>query len=265
MLAPVVEMVSVADTRYLARSVVLSRCAERTTDRANLSTMVTASRNRAPQARQPRADGARTRQAILSAAASLATVDGLDGLSIGNLATATGISKSGLYAHFGSKQELQLATVEEAERILHTEVIEPALAARPGLAQLTAVCEAFFSYLQRRVFPGGCFFAATALEMGTHPGPVKDRVAAIQSGFTALLRDFAATALEQHELAAREDPDRLAFELHAILLGADTKFVLHDDPAILDLARQVVRQRLGLDNGRNADGTGGTGGTGAPR
>ena len=202
--------------------------------------------------RRPRADGERTRAAILRTAASLATVDGLEGLSIGNLAAATGISKSGLYAHFGSKQELQLATVDEAERILDAEVIQPALAARPGLGQLETVCEAFFSYLQRHVFPGGCFFAATALEMGTHPGPVKDRVAAIQSGFAALLGAFAATAVEQHELPAREDPDRLAFELHAILLGADAKFVLHDDPAILDLARRIVRQRLGLDHGRNA-------------
>jgi len=165
------------------------------------------------------------------------------------------MSKSGLYAHFGSKEELQLATVAEAERILDAEVIAPALAARPGLAQLAAVCEAYFSYLQRRVFPGGCFFAATALEMGTRPGPVKDRVAAINSGFTALLSFFAATAIGQHELPAREDPGRLAFELHAILLGADTKFVLHDDPAVLDLARQVVRQRLGLDNGGNAGGS----------
>jgi hypothetical protein len=87
--------------------------------------------------------------------------------------------------------------------------------------------------------------------MGTRPGPVKERIAAIQSDFTALLRSFAATALEQHELPACEDPDRLAFELHSILLGADTKFVLHDDPAVLDLARQVIRQRLGLDNGTN--------------
>src|SRR6201996_6058909 len=94
--------------------------------------------------RRPRADGERTRGAILRAAASLATVDGLEGLSIGNLAAATGISKSGLYAHFGSKQELQLATVDEAERILQTEVVQPALAARPGLAQLAAVCEAYF-------------------------------------------------------------------------------------------------------------------------
>lgn len=209
-----------------------------------MANRTTDQRNSAP--RRPRADGERTRSAILRSAASLATVDGLEGLSIGNLAAATGISKSGLYAHFGSKQELQLATVDEAERILNAEVVEPALAARPGLAQLAAVCEAFFSYVERHVFPGGCFFAATALEMGTRPGPVKDRVAAIQTGFVALLRSFAVTALEHHELPTDEDPDRLAFELHAILLAADTKFVLHDDPAVLNLARQIVHKRLGL-------------------
>jgi AcrR family transcriptional regulator len=198
--------------------------------------------------RRQRADGERTRGAILRGAASLATVDGLDGLSIGNLARAIGISKSGLYAHFGSKEELQLATVAEAERILTEEVIEPALAAGRGLEQLAAACEAFFSYVQRRVFPGGCFFAATSLEMGARPGPVKDRLAAIQSDFTELLRSFAATALEQGELPAGEEPERLAFELHAVLLGADTKFVLHDDPAVLDLARSIVRQRLGLND-----------------
>ena len=115
------------------------------------------------------------------------------------------------------------------------------------------MCEAFLGYVQRRTFPGGCFFAATALEMGTRPGPVKERVAAIHSGFAALLRDFAATALEQHELPAREDPDRLAFELHAILLAADTKFVPARRPTVLDLARQVIHQRLGLDNGGSAD------------
>src|SRR5436305_9127524 len=90
--------------------------------------------------RRPRADGERTRGAILRAAASLATVEGLEGLSIGNLAAAIGMSKSGLYAHFGSKEELQLATVGEAERILTEEVIQPALAARPGLAQLAVAC-----------------------------------------------------------------------------------------------------------------------------
>ena len=198
--------------------------------------------------RHRRADGERTRSAILRGAASLATIDGLDGLSIGNLATAIGISKSGLYAHFGSKEELQLATVAEAERILAEEVIQPALAARPGLAQLAAACEAFFSYVERRVFPGGCFFAATSLEMGARPGPVRDRLAAIQSDFTELLRSLAATALEQDELRAGEDPDLLAFELHAVLLGADTKFVLNDDPEFLDIARRVVSHRLGLND-----------------
>jgi len=198
-------------------------------------------------ARRSRRDGERTRGTILRAAASLATVEGLEGLSIGNLAAAIGMSKSGLYAHFGSKEELQLATVAEAERILTDEVIQPALAAEPGLAQLAAVCEAFFSYVERRVFPGGCFFAATSLEMGTRPGPVKDRLAAIQVDFTALLRSFAVAAIEQGELPSDENPEWLAFELHAILLGADTKFVLHEDPHVLDMARRVVRQRLRLD------------------
>jgi AcrR family transcriptional regulator len=202
--------------------------------------------------RQPRADGQRTRTAILRTAASLATVDGLEGLSIGNLATATGISKSGLYAHFGSKQELQLATVEEAERILDAEVVQPALDAHPGLPRLTAVCEAFLDYLQRRVFPGGCFFANAALEMGTRPGPVKERIATFQDTFVAMLRDCAVTAVDQGELPASTDPDQIAFEMYATLLAADARFVLHDDVAALDLARQVIRQRLGLGDGPKA-------------
>jgi AcrR family transcriptional regulator len=202
--------------------------------------------------RRSRADGERTRAAILRAAASLATVDGLEGLSIGNLAAAIGMSKSGLYAHFASKQELQLATVEAADHIFQEVVVRPALAAPPGLAQLVAVSEGYFDYLERRTFPGGCFFAAAALEMGTRPGPVKERVAAWLSGFAALVSDIVATAVEQQELPAHEDPDRLAFELHGIMLAADTHFVLRDDPTVINLARQIVRQRLGLGNGGNA-------------
>jgi len=202
--------------------------------------------------RRPRADGERTRSAILRAAASLATVDGLEGLSIGNLAAAIGMSKSGLYAHFGSKQELQLATVEEAGRIFAEEVVQPALTAPAGLGQLEAVCDAFFDHLKRRVFPGGCFFASAALEMGTRPGPVKDAVAGFQKGFVDLLRGFAAVAIERHELPADEDPARLCFELNGTLLAADTSFVLHGDPAVLDLARDVVRHRLGLSDDARA-------------
>ena len=200
--------------------------------------------------RRTRADGERTRSAILRAAASLATVDGLEGLSIGHLAASIGMSKSGLYAHFGSKQELQLATVEEAGRIFELEVVRPALAAPPGLAQLVALCEAFFDHLRRRTFPGGCFFAGAALEMGTRPGPVKEAIVAFQSGFVALIRGFAVTAVAREELPADEDPDRLAFELNGIILAADASFVLQDNPAVLDLARQVVHRRLGLERCR---------------
>src|SRR6478735_1539904 len=183
--------------------------------------------------RKSRADGERTREAIVREAVSLATRDGLEGLSIGNLAGALDMSKSGVYAHFGSKEELQLATVDEAERIFRAEVIQPATDAAPGRAQLVALCDAFFDYLSGRTFPGGCFFAGAVLEMGTRPGPVKERVTEFQTGFVALIRDFAAAAIEQHELAADEDPVQLAFELNGIILSTDAGFVLHDDPAVL--------------------------------
>ncbi|HEY2518476.1 MAG TPA: TetR/AcrR family transcriptional regulator [Streptosporangiaceae bacterium] len=206
--------------------------------------------------RRPRADGERTRSAILRAAASLATVDGLEGLSIGNLAAAIGMSKSGLYAHFGSKQELQLATVEEAGRIFADEVVQPALAAPAGLAQVAALCEAFFEHLQRRTFPGGCFFAGAVLEMGTRPGPVKEAVAAFQAGFVDLIRGFVTTAIEQGELSSSQDPVQLTFELNGIILATDASFVLNGSPAVLDLARQVVRNRLGLGADGHAAGSG---------
>jgi AcrR family transcriptional regulator len=196
--------------------------------------------------RKLRADGERTRDAIVRAAVALATVDGLEGLSIGNLAGALHMSKSGIYAHFGSKQDLQLATVDEAGRIFQAEVIEPALAAAPGLAQLVAVCDAFFDHLARRTFPGGCFFAGAVLEMGTRPGPVKEQISAFQSGFAARIRQFAVTAIAQHELPADEDPDALTFELNGIILAANSNFVLRDDPAALEMARSIVRRRLGL-------------------
>jgi AcrR family transcriptional regulator len=195
--------------------------------------------------RRRRADGERTREAILREAVSLATLDGLEGLSIGNLAAALDMSKSGVYAHFGSKQELQLATVDEAERIMQAEVIEPALDAAPGLPQLVALCDAFFAHLTRRIFPGGCFLAGAVLEMGCRPGPVREHVAAFQGRFTAMIRQNIVTAMEQHELDD-DDPDALTFELSGIILAANANFVLRDDPAALDMARHVVRRRLGL-------------------
>jgi AcrR family transcriptional regulator len=205
-----------------------------------------------PTQRKPRADGERTREAIVREAVSLATIDGLEGLSIGNLAGALDMSKSGIYAHFGSKQDLQLATVDEAGRIFEAEVIQPALDAPPGLAQLVALCDAFFDHLMRRTFPGGCFFAGAVLEMGTRPGPVKEQIAAFQNGFSALIRKFIVTALEQHELPADEDPDELTFEVNGIILAANANFVLRDDPDTLRTAKHIVRRRLGITTTKTA-------------
>ena len=199
-----------------------------------------------PPQRKTRADGERTREAIVREAVSLATVDGLEGLSIGNLAGALDMSKSGIYAHFGSKQDLQLATVDEAEQIFQAEVIQPAMDAAPGLAQLVALCDAFFDHLSRHTFPGGCFFAGAVLEMGSRPGPVKERIAAFQSGFSALIRGFIVTALEQNELPADEDPDELTFELNGLILAANASFVLRQDANALAVAKHIVRRRLGV-------------------
>jgi AcrR family transcriptional regulator len=194
----------------------------------------------------PRAAGDRSRDAILHAATSLATQDGLDGPSAGTLAAVLGVSRAGRPARTASKQDLQLATVAEAARIFDEEVLQPALAAPSGLAQLAAVCEAFFAHLERHMVPGGCFMASAALEMDTRPGPVKDMIASLQARFGELIRGFAATARARNELPPGEDPDRLAFELNGIMLATDTNFAEHDDPAVLDLARQIVRQRLGV-------------------
>src|SRR3984885_11841298 len=147
--------------------------------------------------------GARTRTAILRTAAGLASVDGLDGLSIGRLATELAMSKSGLFAHFGSKEELQLATIEEARQRYTREVIEPARAAGPGITRLHALCEAFLSYLERAVFPGGCFFASAMAEFDSKtPGPVRDRIAQCQDQWMGTLERAAQEGQERGELRA---------------------------------------------------------------
>src|ERR1700684_1699588 len=189
--------------------------------------------------------GARTRTTILRAAAGLASVDGLDGLSIGRLATELAMSKSGLFAHFGSKEELQLATIEEAREIYAREVIEPARAGGAGIIRLHALCEAFLSYLERAVFPGGCFFASAMAEFDSKaPGPVRDRIAQCQDQWMATLDHAAAEAQQRGELAAASDPQQLAFELEAALLSANWYYHLFNDATYFDRARRTVRARL---------------------
>ena len=196
------------------------------------------------RARKPRADGLRSRRTILDAAARLATVEGLEGLSIGRLAEHIGMSKSGLYAHFGSKEELQLATVETAAEIFRDDVVLPTETVGAPLARLEALCEAFLSHLERRVFPGGCFFVSAAAEFDTHPGPVKEEVAAFLRGWLATLEELAARAQQDGDLDAAEDPAQVAFELDAYLLMANMAYLLHNDPLTLQRARAAIRARL---------------------
>src|SRR5689334_18782136 len=156
--------------------------------------------------RKERSDGARSRRAILDAAAKLVTVEGLDGISIGRLAEHIGMSKSGLYAHFGSKEELQLATVDTAGQIFFADVVAPALEASSALDRVKALCERYLDHLERRVFPGGCFFASAAYEFGGQPGPVKERIADFQLGWVQIMVDQIGAAVEAGELSDREDP-----------------------------------------------------------
>jgi AcrR family transcriptional regulator len=196
--------------------------------------------------RRTRSDGERSRQAILEAAGKLATMQGLDGLTIGGLAEHIGMSKSGLYAHFGSKEELQLATVAAAERVFEDDVLVPAADAAPGLPRLDALCEGFMDHVQSGIFPGGCFFTSVMAEFDTRPGPVRDRVAAYIANWFAGLRAEVAEAQRQGQIRADGDPDQLTFEIEAALLLANTLWVLSQDPAPFDRARMAIRSRIEL-------------------
>lgn len=188
--------------------------------------------------------GERSRQTILDAAAQLATVEGIEGLSIGRLAEAVGMSKSGLYAHFRSKLELQLATIATAGDVFQHEVIEPGQAVPPGTARILALCDAFLSHVERGVFPGGCFFAAAAAEMNVRLGPVRDHIAEFVAGWMRAIEDAVREAQSRGEIAPDVDPAQLAFETNAMLVAANLAYPLFGDRKILDRARLGVRERL---------------------
>ena len=195
--------------------------------------------------KQTRAPGERSRARVVEQAAQLATIEGIEGISLGLLADATGIAKSSVYALFGSKEELQLATINAARDSFIIEVVTPALrATEPGRQRLLALCEGFLSYVERRVFPGGCFFVSTSAEVGGRPGRVHDEVARIQQQWRDLLGREASAAVDRGELPVDTDPQQLAFELGVILAGTNIVSVLHDDLAVIDRARSAVNSRL---------------------
>jgi AcrR family transcriptional regulator len=189
----------------------------------------TPTKERAPESAATK--GKRTRAAILDHAVDLASVEGLEGLTIGRLATDLEMSKSGLFAHFGSKQELQLATVAAAAEGFRAAVIEPALAAADGAPRLRAMAERYLDYLD--TFSGGCFWGSTASEYDDRPGPVRD---AIATSLDAWMGELA----RQAKTAGIPDPDRYAFELYSVVMGANSRYRLTGDRRVFDLARAAL-------------------------
>jgi AcrR family transcriptional regulator len=200
-------------------------------------------------ARKPRADGTRTRASILAAAASMATIEGLDHLSLGGLAEHIGMSKSGLYAHFGSKEALQLATIDAAWAVFDREVVDRALEARPGRATVVALVDEFTGHLERHVFPGGCFFAASLAEMHLRPCPVTTRLGEFQAYWLGLLREHVLIAMAAGEMPADEDPDQVVYEIESHVVHAHLAYPASGDRGALERTGRAVRHRVGMTPG----------------
>ena len=194
--------------------------------------------------RRRRSDGERSRNAILREAGQLATVEGISGLSIGRLADAVGMSKSGLFAHFGSKEELQVATIEMARAEFVEQVIEPASVAKTGLERVRLLGESFLRYVEGGVYPGGCFFASVAAEMAMRPGPVRDGAVAVLDEFSRQLETAVREAQAEGAIDPSEDARQLAFELGAYMFLANSQFAVSQKSAPIDRARRALEARI---------------------
>ncbi|TMF08229.1 MAG: TetR/AcrR family transcriptional regulator [Chloroflexi bacterium] len=189
--------------------------------------------------------GMKTRQAILAHAARVGSAEGLEAVSLQRLATDLGISKSGLFAHFGSKEELHMATIDAAARIFTDEVIRPALATPRGAGRVWALCNSWLSYLERGVFPGGCFFWAVAEEFDSRrPGPVRDSVLEKKNYWSYTLQRAVREAQEAGEIDAGVDPEQLAWELDSLLGGANSGFKNEEGVRAIERGRRGIRDRL---------------------
>ncbi|MFJ7212233.1 TetR/AcrR family transcriptional regulator [Amycolatopsis sp. NPDC098790] len=188
------------------------------------------------------ARGDATRRLVLRRAADVASVDGLDGLSLGRLATELELSKSGVFALFGSKEELQLATIEAAFGIFEAHVVTPSLDVPAGLPRLRAICENWLEYSEKRIFPGGCFFFNVGAEFDARSGRVHDAVAAASGSFAGFIRETCSEAVSLGHLDA--DPEVLAFELHALGRAANADAVLNGGTQAYALARRAIGARL---------------------
>lgn len=173
--------------------------------------------------------GAQTKQAILDEAVSLASQVGLSALSIGGLAERSGMSKSGLFAHFGSKEDMQLAVIAAAQERFLDVVLRPALKSKRGLPRLRAMMHNWIGWSQKTKLPGGCVLMAASIEFDDQPGPVRDAVAAGQRGWRRTLADAVSMAVGEGHLRADTDVDQFVFEMVGIVMVAEQNSRLFGD------------------------------------
>jgi AcrR family transcriptional regulator len=192
-----------------------------------------------------RARGETSRRAVMTLAVDLASVDGLEGLSIGTLATKADMSKGGVVALFGSKEQLQLATVAAAKDIFVANVVTPALEERGGLSRLLVLLDAWLRYSEGRVFAGGCFFAAASAELGSRRGPVRDAVAEAMVEWQQFVRHTITRAIGRGELEAETDAAQLTFEITSLLDGANDMSLLLDSNEPYERARTALAKLVG--------------------
>lgn len=206
--------------------------------------MIDASVQAGPPAVAPETKGERTREAVLAIAMDLASAEGLEALTIGRLARECHLSKSGLFAHFGSKEDLQLATVEAASRVFYRTVVRPANRAPSGLPRLWALLDNWLAYVEGKVFSGGCFFAAVGAEFDSRPGVVRDAVAAASADWLGRLASAVRAAQARREVRADVDPVQVAFEMNGFMLAANWAFELAEHPDAFRRARRAMHDRL---------------------
>ena len=185
-----------------------------------------------------------TRHAILSVATDIASAEGLEGLSVGRLAAEMRMSKTGIFSHFGSKQELQLATVEAARGVFMERVVVPSLERPRGIPRLKAMLSNWLDYVETIVFRGGCFFAAASAEFDSRPGPVRDQIAALTKAWLVGLEDEIQFAKSAKHLRASVSAAQLAFELHSYVQEANWAFKLFNDKSAFKLARRAISARI---------------------
>jgi AcrR family transcriptional regulator len=186
-----------------------------------------------------------TRAAVTEAAVDRASVEGLEGLTIGGLAGEVEMRKSSVFSLFGSKQELQLATLEAAIAQFRDEVWGPVADERPGLARLLALCDSWLSYHEREVMPGGCFLTTATVEFDARPGPLRDAVAGSMEMWHGVLAREVSLAVDAGELSADTEPADVAFQLNALAAAASYGFQLSRDPGVFARARRSMRRALG--------------------